>query len=126
VIAGDVLAYAAAAILAAWGLAHIAPTRSVADGFGPISTDSRRILVMEWVAEGFAHVFVAVLVVLLTALHGSGDAAVQLGYRVAAGFLLALGAWTAATGARTPVVWFKLCPLVMTSVAALLVVASFV
>jgi len=124
--AGDVLAYAAAVIIVAWGVSHIAPTRAVAEGFGSISADNRKILVMEWVAEGLTHVFVGVLVVLLTALDGSGDASVQLAYRIAAGFLLVLGAWTAVTGARTPVIWFKICPFVMTTVAGLLLIASFI
>jgi hypothetical protein len=32
---------------------------------------------------------------------------------------------TAATGSRTAVIWFKVCPFVLSSAAALLVVASF-
>jgi hypothetical protein len=31
---------------------------------------------------------------------------------------------TSLTGARTPVVWFKICPIVLTGAAALLLVAS--
>jgi hypothetical protein len=45
-------------------------------------------------------------------------------YRVAAALLLALGTLTALTGARTPVVWFKICPGVMAAAAVLLLVAS--
>jgi hypothetical protein len=29
------------------------------------------------------------------------------------------------TGARTPVIWFKVCPALLTSAAALLLVAGF-
>jgi hypothetical protein len=47
-------------------------------------------------------------------------------YRVAAGVLVALAVLTGLTGARTPVVWFKVCPVLLTTSAALLVLASIV
>ena len=54
-----VLPYAGAAIVILWGVAHIAiPTRSIVDGFGPISPDNRRILLMEWLMEGVLLLFV--------------------------------------------------------------------
>jgi hypothetical protein len=68
--AAEVLAYAAGGVLVLWGVAHIAPTRSVASSFGSLSVDNRRVLVMEWVAEGFTHIFVGLLVILITALEG--------------------------------------------------------
>jgi hypothetical protein len=118
------LGYTAAAILAAWGAAHIAPTRAVAASFGDISLDNRRILVMEWVAEGVTHISIAILIALVTAIEGAGDPATQLVYRVAAGVLLVLAALTAVTGSRTPVIWFRVCPFVLTSAACLLVAGS--
>lgn len=69
------LAYLAAAILIAWGLAHLAPTRTIAASFGAISLDNRRILVMEWVAEGITHISIGLLVILATAIEGAADAA---------------------------------------------------
>jgi hypothetical protein len=45
-------------------------------------------------------------------------------YRVAAGLLVALAVLTGLTGARTPVVWSKVCPVLLTTSAALLVLAS--
>jgi hypothetical protein len=84
---GAAPAYAAAAIVVAWGAAHLAPTRAVAASFGEISLDNRRILVMEWMAEGITHIAIGVLVVLMTAIEGAGDSATQLVYRVAAGIL---------------------------------------
>jgi len=123
---GAVLAYAASAILIAWGAAHLGPTRAVAASFGAISVDNRRILVMEWVAEGITHISIGVLVILATAIDGAADSTTQLLYVVAAGVLVVLAGLTAATGARTPVVWFRICPFVLTSAALLLLIASFV
>jgi hypothetical protein len=43
----EVLAYVAGAALILWGVAHLLPTRQVADGFGEIGVANRRILVTE-------------------------------------------------------------------------------
>jgi hypothetical protein len=96
----------------------------VADSFGEISADNRRILVMEWVAEGVTHISIGGLVILLAALEGSTDPAARLVYRVLAGVLVVLAALTSFTGARTPVVWFKICPFVLTGAAVLLLAGS--
>jgi hypothetical protein len=40
--------------------------------------------------------------------------------------VLAFAGVTALTGARTSVIWFKICPVLLTSTAALLVAASVV
>ena len=37
-----------------------------------------------------------------------------------------LAGLTAVTGARTPVIWFRVCPFVLTGAALLLVLASLV
>lgn len=120
----DALVYVAGAALVLWGAAHIGPTTSVADSFGQISVDNRRILVMEWIAEGVTHISIGGLVIIIAAVEGSADPAVQLVYRVLAGVLIALAALTAFTGARTPVIWFKVCPFVLTGAAALLLAGS--
>lgn len=41
--------YAGAVILIIWGIANVViPTRTVVAGFGPISADNKRTLLMEW------------------------------------------------------------------------------
>jgi len=40
--------------------------------------------------------------------------------------LLAVGLLTAVTGARTRVIWFKICPVLLTATTALLLTASLV
>jgi hypothetical protein len=119
------LAYAAAAVIALWGVAHVIPTRQVLTGFSQVSADSRRIITQEWLAEGLTMWGIAGFVIAATAVTGASDGRVWA-YRVAAGLLLAIGVLTALTGARTPVVWFKVCPVVMAAGAALLLTASAV
>ncbi len=118
------LAYAAAAVIAIWGVAHVIPTRQVVTGFARVSVDNRRIVVQEWLAEGLMMWGTAAFVIAAAAAApGDGRA---WAYRVAAGLLLAVGVLTALTGARTRVVWFKICPVVMGAGAALLLTASAV
>jgi hypothetical protein len=45
-------------------------------------------------------------------------------YRLGSVLLVAIASLTALTGARTHVVWFKMCPVVPTASAALLLAAS--
>ncbi len=119
----QVLAYIAAALIAVWGIAHAVPTKKVVAGFGPITADNRRVLTQEWLAESLTMWGMAALVVAITAT----PAAIQVApivYGIVAGLLVALAVVTAFTGARTPIVWFKVCPALLTTSAALLVAAS--
>ncbi len=118
------LAYLAAALITVWGIAHAVPTKRVVAGFAPITADNRRVLTQEWLAESLTMWGMAALVVAVTATAADiGVAAIV--YRVVAGLLVALAVLTALTGARTPIVWFKVCPALLATSAALLLVASF-
>jgi hypothetical protein len=119
----EVLAYVAAGLVGLWGVSHAIPTRAVVAGFGEISADNRRVLVQEWLAEAVTMWSFATLVIVVTAV-GGGTLVADWTYRVIAGGLLVLAVLTALTGARTRVVWFKICPVLLTSSAVLLLVAS--
>jgi len=119
-----VLAYVAAGLTGLWGIAHVLPTRQVLAGFAPITVDNRRVLLQEWLAEAVTMAGIATLIVLVTAV-GTSHTTTNLIYRIAAGFLVALALLTGLTGARTSVVWFKICPVVLTASATLLAVTSF-
>ncbi len=120
------LAYVGAAVITAWGVSHIMPTPSVVAGLGEASLTNRRILAMEWVAEGFALVFLGVLAAAVTLVEPPPNPVTLAVYRLAAGMLLVMAAWTAMTGARTPIVPIKICPFVKSAVAGILLVASLV
>ena len=125
-VATDIMVYLGATVIALWGIAHIAPTGGVVAGFGAISQDNRRIILMEWAAEGMALTFIGLLVLLITALHGSEDSVSLSVYRISGVMLLVMAAWTLLTGARTSIVPIKICPAVKTAVAALFLVGSVV
>lgn len=46
------LIYTGSAVIILWGIAHLIPTKAVVNGFEPVSEDNRRIITMEWMAEG--------------------------------------------------------------------------
>ena len=120
-----ILACVAGVIVAAWGVAHAIPTARVLAGLEPVTVDNRRVVLQEWLAEAFTMWGIAAMVIVATGVGGAADSDVRAWvYRVAAGLLAALAALTALTGARTPVVWFKICPFLLTGSAALLVAAS--
>ena len=110
--------------MAVWGIAHILPTRGVVRRFGSISEDNRRIITMEWVAEGLALCFLGLLVVLVTAFSPAGDPTARLVVRAVAAMALVLGGWTFVIGFKTSDLPIKLCPLVMAVAAVLLVWGS--
>ena len=120
------LAYGAAAMLALWGIAHAIPTRQVLTGFEPITADNRRVVLQEWLAESFTMWGLAAVVVSVTIASGAATNVSHWLYRVVAGLLIALAVLTSLTGARTPVIWFKICPALLTASAALLIAASLV
>lgn len=120
----DTLAYVAGVLVGLWGIAHAIPTKQVAAGFEPITVDNRRVLIQEWLAEAFTMWGLAAIVMGATAVAADGDAVVAWVYRAAAGLLVGLAVLTALTGARTPVIWFKICPVLLGTSAVLLVVAS--
>jgi hypothetical protein len=122
----EVLAYVAALLVFLWGVAHAVPTRQVLAGFEPTSVDNRRVILQEWLAEAFTMWGLAAMVVAAATAGGTGSAVTIAVYRVAAGLLVALAVLTGLTGARTPVVWFRICPVLLSVSAVLLILASVV
>ncbi len=120
-----VLAYLSAALIAAWGVAHAIPTRQVLAGFSPITPDNRRIIQQEWLAEAITMWGLAAVIIAATAAGGTNADVRAWVYRAVSALLIALAALTAFTGARTPVVWFKICPVLLSITAAMLLAASF-
>ena len=120
----DVLLYIGSILIIIWGLAHIVPTKPIIRSFGSISEDSKKIITMEWIAEGLTLCFIGVLVLLVTILAGSQSQAAFIVYLASAVMLLIMAVLTALTGARTPIIPIKMCPIVKTVVAVLFFLGS--
>ena len=119
--------YVGSAVLVVWGIAHIAiPTKGIVKGFDPISTDNRRILLMEWLMEGVLLVFVGVLVAFVRAYAPAGEVTPTIVYRVSALVLIVMAGISIATGARTGIGAMKLCPPIFGGVAVLFWTATVI
>jgi len=119
-----VLALVAAALVALWGFAHAIPTSQVLAGFEPISSDNRKAMPQEWLAEAFTMWGITAILIAVTLASGARSDGAQWVYRTVAFLLIALAGLTALTGARTQVIWLKVCPVLLSTSAILLITAS--
>jgi len=122
----NVLAYGASLAIAFWGVAHIVKTAPVVAGFEPLSHDNRLVLKMEWILEGVTLCFIGLLVSAATLVSDPDDSVVRLVYRGSALMLLIMAAVSPFTGARAAQLPYKLCPVIFSSAAFFLVLASVV
>jgi len=119
-----ILLYTGAAVIFLWGAGHLYATRDVVRGFGPLSGDNRRIITMEWIAEGMILCFIGVQVFTVLTMAGPNSWAAVLVGRTCAGLLIALAVLSAFTGARTSILPMRICPVVKTVVAVLFLAAA--
>lgn len=124
IMKGATMSYLGAFLLFTWGVAHLVPTRSVVRGFGDISADNRRIVIMEWLTEGIALVFIAVLVALVTYLDRTSSVSHAV-YWTSFGILNLLSVVSLCTGFRNSFIAFKLCPFVFTGSSILILIGGF-
>ena len=120
----NILLYVGAAVITLWGIAHIVPTKAVVNGFGQISQDNKRIITMEWIAEGLTMCFIGLLVLFVTLWGGSQNAVSIIVYRTCAAMLVVMAILTASTGARTSIMPIKICPAVKITVATLFILGT--
>jgi hypothetical protein len=112
------LVYIASVMLMVWGVAHIIPARNIVKGFGDITADNKKILTMEIIAEGLTLIFLGALPFIVLAYPG-WDLVPRLVIMSEAVMLVIMAGVTLFTGARTPVIWYKICVAVKTLAAAL-------
>jgi hypothetical protein len=113
------LLYIASILVACWGIAHLFATSRVVAGFGELTAGNRRIITMEWIAEGVALVSVAAFVATATAIDSKAIVSLAV-YSVAVITLAVLAAVSVFTGYRVASLPFKLCPFIL-GLSALLI-----
>lgn len=119
-----ILLYIGSVIITLWGIAHIVPTKSIVTGFGNISEDNRRIITMEWIAEGLTLLFIGLLVLSITILGDLQNPVSIFVYRISAMMLFIMAVLSQLTGARTSIIPMKFCPVIKTIVAILFFLGS--
>ena len=118
-MSGEILIYIGAALPFLWGVSHLFPTRSVVRGFGDISPDNRHIIKMEWIIEGVALIFIGILVSLVTMVESRSESSTVV-YLTSTCCLIVLAVVSIFTGFKINFLPFKLCPVIFTSSAILI------
>ncbi len=122
-MADHVLLFLGAALTGLWGISHLFPTSSVVKGFGSISADNREIITMEWIVEGVSLIFIASLVATVTFIDHNAMVSNAV-FVVSAIGLLVLAAVSAFTGFKVSFLPFKLCPVIFSASAALILAGA--
>jgi len=107
---------------AGWGIAHLFPTRKIVAGFGELSDDNRNIITMEWIAEGAFLIFIGASVIVVTAIDHTANVA-RATYIISAVALVAMAIVSLFTGFKIDFPPYKLCPVIFT-LSALLILAG--
>jgi hypothetical protein len=115
--------YLGAAFTVLWGVSHLLPTRSVVKGFGTISLDNQRIITMEWIIEGVLLIFIGVLVAMVTIIDTTNSVSTAV-YLLSAIGLLVLALVSLFTGFKIKFLPFRLCPVIFTVSATLIVIGG--
>ena len=119
------LLYLAAILTAVWGVAHLFPTKNVVKGFGNISLDNRRVITMEWIDEGATLIFIGALTAAVTLVDPASLVARSV-YWLAIVMLMALSIISLFTGFKVNFLPYRLCPIIFTGSAILILLGTYV
>lgn len=117
----NILLYVSGILSLLWGIAHLLPTAGVVKDFGDISSDNKLIITMEWLVEGFTLIFIGILTMAVTKTETESRLARNV-YILIASMLFSLAILSAFTGFRVNFLPFKLCPVIFSSSAILILV----
>jgi len=120
-----ILLYVGSALPLIWGIAHLFPTKSVVEGFGDISLENKRIIMMEWIIEGVALIFIGVLVATVTYADYSGSIS-RIVYWLSFAVLNCLSAVSVFTGFKVGFLPFRLCPFIFTTSSILIILGGYI
>ena len=117
----EILFHAGAVIIFVWGVVHIISTKSIVLDFKLVDPDKRLILTMEWIAEGLTLCFIGLLVLLTTIFAGSCRSAANSVYISSSVMLFLMSVLSLFTGARTKILPMKICPVIKTLTALMII-----
>ena len=121
----QIFLYIGSVLTLVWGVAHLFPTKSVVHGFGDISLDNKRIITMEWIIEGVFLIFIGVLCSGVTYLNLSSIIADYV-FIVSSVFLFLLALISLFTGFKINFLPYRLCPIIFSLSAILIIVGTLI
>ena len=120
---GTIMIVVGAAFVIFWGISHLFPTKSIVKGFGDISPDNKKIISMEWINEGATLIFIGTLAIA-TNLIDPGNRITLIVNIISIIMLLAISVISLFTGFRIRYLPFRLCPVIFTTSAILILIGS--
>ena len=81
-----------------WGIAHLFPTNNIVRDFGNISIDNKRIILMEWINEGFTLIFLGLLIISVTLINSNENKVKKAVYFLSFFMLIAMAVLSLFTG----------------------------
>jgi len=120
----QIFLYIGSTLTMIWGVAHLFPIKSVINGFGDISIDNKRILTMEWIIEGIFLIFIGVLCAGLTFLDHLNIISKYV-FFLSSAFLIVLTIVSLFTGFKVKFLPYKLCPVIFSISAILILIGIF-
>ncbi|MCG3226222.1 MAG: hypothetical protein H7645_04825 [Candidatus Heimdallarchaeota archaeon] len=120
------LLYIGSIIIFLWGVGHLFPTKNIVEGFGDLSEDNKKIITMEWIAEGLALCFLGLLPLFLTIFSDQSEVAFFIGNLCCVSMLVVLAILSFFTGAKTSVLPMKLCPFIKLTGATLMLLGTMI
>jgi hypothetical protein len=108
-----------------WGISHLFPTNSVMNSFGNISIDNKRIILMEWINEGFTLIFIGLLVLVVTIINKENNKTLRLVYIASSIMLFSMAILSLLTGFKVDFIAFKLCPIIFSLSGTLILQGAF-
>ena len=121
----EIIFYIGSAITIGWGISHLFPTKSVVRGFGVISADNKHIITMDWIVEGIALIFIGVVVAGVTIIEYTNSVSAFI-YISSVIMLFLLAIVSLFTGYKVNFLPFKLCPLLFSISAILILLGYFI
>jgi hypothetical protein len=118
------LLYVGSILIFLWGVGHLFPTKNIVKDFGDISEDNRRIITMEWIAEGLTLCFLGLLPLFLTIFSYLGGTGFYIGIMCCAVMLVIMAILSFFTGAKTSILPMKMCPYIKLTGAILLILGA--
>ena len=120
-----ILLYVGSVLPLVWGIAHLFPIKSVVEGFGDISLENKRIIMMEWIIEGVSLIFIGVLVASVTYADYNSSIS-RIVYWLSFAMLNSLSAVSLFTGFKVGFLPFKLCPFIFTTSSILIILGGYI
>ena len=119
----QIFLYVGSVLTMIWGVAHLFPTKSVVNGFGEITIDNKRIITMEWIIEGVFLIFIGLLCSGITFLNLPSIISNYV-FILSSVFLFLLAIISLFTGFRVNFLPYKLCPIIFSLSAILIIIGA--